>query len=37
MNWIAMRMYIQMEYCFKSPLEIISNDLNEKQLLDLHH
>ena len=30
-KWIAMCMYSQMEYCFKSPLKIISNSLNERK------
>ena len=30
-NWIAMCMYSKMEYCFKSPLKIISNGLNERK------
>ena len=37
-NWIAMCMYSQKEYCFKSPLKIISKGLNERnKILDLHH
>ena len=37
-NWIAICMYSQVEYCVKLPLKIISNDLNErKKLLDLCH
>ena len=34
-NWIAICMYIKMEYCFKSPLKNISNGFNERKKIDL--
>ena len=30
-NWIAMCMYSEIEYCFKSPLKMISNGLNQRK------
>ena len=36
-NCIAICMYSEMEHCSKSTLKIISNGLNERNLLGLHH
>ena len=33
-NWIAMCMYSQMEYCFKSRLKIISNALMKEKNIE---
>ena len=30
-NWIAICMYSQMEYCFKPPLKMILNGLNQRK------
>ena len=36
-NWIVICIHSQMEYCHMSHLKIISNGLNDRKLLDLHH